>query len=262
MRRYGPEFPDTLFALAQRGEILATRGKLEEARSVLAPLPDAYARVFGPDHFQRGKVLRNYGLVLEATGDLDRAQAKYRQSLAIHLEGDRRPATAPARGHAPPLRGPRRIDPRPRRRRRDVSPADPAAAAKTRPLSVPADRLAGALADALADRGDPKAAIELLKAVHNRGARLEPRLDWLLPHLRSMVGGYELRLGDRGKATTNLRTAVEQMEKTHLKPPAPVLAAARAACSARRGERRGQGPVPDVGALRFVEIWPLRIVLL
>ena len=42
VRRYGPEFPETLFALAQRGEILATRGKLEEARSVLAPLPDAY----------------------------------------------------------------------------------------------------------------------------------------------------------------------------------------------------------------------------
>ena len=84
VRRYGPEFPETLSALAQRGEILATRGKLEEARSVLAPLPDAIARVLGPDHFQRGTVLRNYGLVLEATGDLDGAEAQYRQSLAIH----------------------------------------------------------------------------------------------------------------------------------------------------------------------------------
>ena len=31
------------------------------------------ARTFGADHFQRGTVLRNYGLVLEATGDLDGA---------------------------------------------------------------------------------------------------------------------------------------------------------------------------------------------
>ena len=110
MRRYGPEFPETLFALAQRGEILATRGKLEEARSVLAPLPDAYTRVFGPDHFQRGAVLRNYGLVLEATGDLDGAEAQYRQSLAILSKGlAGRSDKRAARGHAPRLPGPRRV---------------------------------------------------------------------------------------------------------------------------------------------------------
>ena len=74
VRKFGPEFPETLTALAQRGEILATRGKLEEARSVLRPLPDAYARVLGPDHIQRSTVLQNYGLVLEATGDLDGAR--------------------------------------------------------------------------------------------------------------------------------------------------------------------------------------------
>ena len=113
--------------------------------------------------------------------------------------------------------------------------------AKTEPLPVPADRLVGELADALAERGDPKVAIELLKAVHNDSARLDARLDWLLPHLRSLIGGYQLRLGDRDKATTNLRTAVERMEKSYLKPPAPVLAAARAARPARRGEKRGQG---------------------
>lgn len=64
--------------------------------------------------------------------------------------------------------------------------------------------------------------------MHNDSARLDARLDWLLPPLRSLIGGYQLRLGDRDKATDNLRTAVERMEKSHLKPPAPVLAAARA----------------------------------
>ena len=57
---------------------------------------------------------------------------------------------------------------------------------------------------------------------------MQARLDWLLPHLQSLIGGYQLRLGDKDKATTNLRSAVERMEKSHLKPPAPVLAAARA----------------------------------
>jgi hypothetical protein len=59
-------------------------------------------------------------------------------------------------------------------------------------------------------------------------ARLDKRLDWLLPHLWSVIGGYQLRLGDRDKATRNLRVTVERMERSHLKPPAPVLAAARA----------------------------------
>jgi tetratricopeptide (TPR) repeat protein/tRNA A-37 threonylcarbamoyl transferase component Bud32 len=172
--RYGPEFPETLFALAQRGEILATRGKLEEARSMLAPLPDAAGRVLVPDHFQRGTMLRNYGLVLEAMGDLDGAEARYRQSLAIHskrLAGRKdidqleavlhaclaRVALSRGRGDAV------------------VTALLPILQvhARTRPLPVPADRLAGALADAMADRGDPKVAIELLKAVHNDSARME-----------------------------------------------------------------------------------------
>jgi tetratricopeptide (TPR) repeat protein len=248
MRRYGPEFPESLFALAQRGEILATRGKLEEARSVLAPLPDAYARVFGPDHFQRGTVLRNYGLVLEATGDLDGAEAQYRQSLAIHskrLSGRLDHEQLEAMLHACLAR----VELTRGRDADVVTSLLPIlrAHAKNRPLPVPADRLAGSLADALADRGDPKAAVELLKAAHNDSARLDTRLDWLLPHLRSVIGGYQLRLGNRDKATENLRIAVERMEQSHLKPPAPVLAAARARL-ARLGEgkdtAKGQAPPP------------------
>ncbi len=229
VRRYGPEFPETLFALAERGEILANRGKLEEARSVLAPLPDATARVLGPDHFQRVAVLRNYGLVLEAMGDLDGALAQYRQSLAIlskrlagRTDSDQLEAVLHAclarvemsRGHDDAV----------------VTSLLPIlhSHAKKQPLPLPDDRLPAALADALADRGDPTAAIELLKAVHNESARMEARLDWLLPHLRSLIGGDQLRMGDKDKATTNLQSAVERLEKSHLKPPAPVLAAARA----------------------------------
>jgi tetratricopeptide (TPR) repeat protein len=248
VRRYGPEFPETLSALAQRGEILATRGKVEEARSVLAPLPDAYARVFGQDHFQRGTVLRNYGLVLEATGDLGGAETRYRQSLAIHskrLSGRVDHDQLEAMLHACLAR----VD---LARGRDAAAMTSLlpilrAHAKLHPFPVPDDRLAGALADAVAERGDPKVAIELLKAVHNDSARLEARLDWLLPHLRSVIGGYQLRVGDRDKATTNLRTAIERMEKSHLKPPTPVLAAARARL-ARLDEpkdaARGQSPPP------------------
>jgi tetratricopeptide (TPR) repeat protein len=243
VKKYGPEFPETLFALAQRGEILATRGKLEKARSVLAPLPDAYARVFGPDHFQRGTVLRNYGLVLEATGDLDGAEARYRQSLAIHskrLSGRFDHDQLEAMLHACLARVALT-------RGRDADVVTSLLPilqthAKNQSLPVPADRLAGALADALAERGDPKTAIELLKAAHNDSARLDTRLDWLLPHLRSLIGGYQLRLGNRDKATENLRIAVERMEQSHLKPPAPVLAAARA-----RLARLGEGKDPAKG---------------
>ena len=246
VRRYGPEFPETLSALAQRGEILATRGKLEEARSVLAPLPDAMARTLGPDHFQRGTVLRNYGLVLEATGDLDGAVAQYRQSLAIlskRLAGRTDSDQLEAVLHACLAR----VELTRGRAAAAVTSLLPILQvhAKTQPLPVPADRLAGTLADALAERGDPKAAIELLKAVHNDSARLDARLDWLLPHLRSLIGGYQLRLGDRDKATTNLRSAVERMEQSHLKPPAPVLAAARARLARldeAKNAAKGQSP--------------------
>jgi len=246
VRRYGPEFPDTLFALAQRGEILATRGKLVEARSVLAPLPDAMARTLGPDHFQRGTVLRNYGLVLEATGDLDGAEAEYRQSLAIlskRLAGRNDSEQLEAVLQACLAR----VELSRGRDAAVVTALLPILQVhrKTRPLRVPADRLADALADALADRGDPKAAIELLKAVHNDSARMGARLDWLLPHLRSLIGGDQLRLGDRTKATINLRTAVERMDQSHLKPPAPVLAAARARLARldeAKNAAKGQSP--------------------
>ena len=204
------------------------------------------ARTLGPDHFQRGTVLRNYGLVLEATGDLDGAEAQYRQSLAILSKGlagrhDRDQLEAVL--HACLAR----VELSRGRDAAAVTSLLPIlqAHARTRPLPVPADRLAGALADALADRGDPKAAIELLKAVHNDSARLDARLDWLLPHLRSLIGGYQLRLGDRDKATKNLRTAVERMDQSHLKPPAPVLAAARARLARldeAKNAAKGQSP--------------------
>jgi hypothetical protein len=113
--------------------------------------------------------------------------------------------------------------------------------AKVHPLSVPPDRLA----DALAERGDPKAAIELLQVVCSDSARLDKRLDWLLPHLWSVIGGYQLRLGDRDKATRNLRVTVERMERSHLKPPPPVLAAARARLARlheAKSAAKGQSP--------------------
>ncbi len=100
--------------------------------------------------------------------------------------------------------------------------------AKTRSLPVPADRLSDALAGALADRGDPKTAIELLGVVHDDTSYLDARLDWLRPHLQSLIGGDQLRLGNRDGATSNLRPTVERMENSYLKPPAAVLAAARA----------------------------------
>ncbi len=87
MRRYGPDFPETLFGRSERGHVLAMRGKLEEARSVLAPVPDAIARALGPDHFQRSMSSRYYGQALEALGDLDGAAAQYRLSLAILSKG-------------------------------------------------------------------------------------------------------------------------------------------------------------------------------
>ncbi len=263
VRKYGREFPGTLFALAEHGEILAKQGKLVEARSVLVPLPDAFARVLGPDHFQRGRLLRNYGLALEATGDLDGALLQYRQSLAIHSKGlaQRRDSKQlEAVLHA----GLARVELTRGRTAGAVTALLPIleAHARTRPLRVPADRLASALADALAEQGDPEAAIEVLKALHNDTNRLEPRLDWLLPHLRSMIGACQLRLGERDKATTNLRVAVELMEKTHLKPPAPVLAAARADLlgSTRRKTRPRASPRRR-GADVCRETWRLRIVL-
>ena len=118
----------------------------------------------------------------------------------------------------------------------------------TPPFSIPADRYAGSLADALAEHGDPKIAIELLTAVLNDAQYLDRRLDWLSPHLQSLIGGYNLRLGDRAQANANLREAVEAMERAQIKAPAAVLAAARAAGAARRAGRC-QGPARAAHAL-------------
>jgi hypothetical protein len=96
------------------------------------------------------------------------------------------------------------------------------------PFHVPADRLSVALAEALADRGDAEVAIELLEAVHSEIIRLEKRLDWLGPHLLSLISDRQVRLGKKDPAQANLRAAVEAMENSYLKPPPAVLAGARA----------------------------------
>ena len=159
VRRYGPEFPETLSALAQRGEILAIRGKLEEARSVLAPLPDAFARVLGPDHFQRGTVLRSYGVVLEATGDLDGAEAQYRQSLAIHSKRLAGLAERPDREQEAMLRTClARVELTRGRDAAAVASLVPIlqAHAKLNPLPVPPDRLAGRAGRCAGREGRPQ----------------------------------------------------------------------------------------------------------
>jgi len=113
---------------------------------------------------------------------------------------------------------------------------------RPRPLTLPADRLA----DALRERGDPKAAIELLEALREDTERLDSRLDWLRPHLQSLIGGHRLRLGGRQAAADDLRAGVERMERSHLKPAAPVLAAARARL-ARLDAKDGKGQTPSPG---------------
>ena len=171
VRRAGRERIVTLSALKEFGDILAKRGKLHEARSVFAALPDGYARVFGPDHFRRGVVLHHYGLLLEATGDLDGAEAQYRRSLAIQSKGlagrkDRQGIEAKLHVCLARLELTRGRDADAVKLLLPILDAH----AKTQTLPVAADRFPSALADALAERGDPKAAIELLKAVHNDAA--------------------------------------------------------------------------------------------
>ncbi len=255
VRRYGLDYPEALFAIAERGDMLAVRGKLEEARAVLAPLPDAYTRTLGPDHFFQYEILESYGCVLEALGDLDGAEAQYRLALAILSKGRAGKSNRVAedserlclarvelsRGRdaaavtwlLPILRAYAGPDARP-----IPSPSGP------KPLSVPADRLSGALADALADRGEPMTAIEILRVVSRTRVGGPPGFDWLKPHLRSLIGGYELRRGRKDEAAGLLRTAVEAMEKSQLKPPAPVLAAARARLARldAPGDAKGQAP--------------------
>ena len=227
VRRFGPEFPQTLSALQEWGMILASRAKMEEARAKLQPIPDAMARVLGPDHYLRATAARDYGWTLEATGDLDGAIAQYRLALLILAKGlagradrDQHEATLNVslarveltRGHDEAAV-------------RSLLPILPEHA-KNASFSIPADRYAGSLADALAERGDPKIAIELLTAVLDDARYLDRRLDWLGPHLRSLIGGYNLRQGDRAQANANLREALEAMERAQIKAPAAVLRAA------------------------------------
>jgi hypothetical protein len=77
-RTGGMDLPQTLYAYQELGSVLAKRGKLEEARSMLAPIMAAMVRVLGPDHFQTARTSRIYGEVLEGTGNLNGAEAQYR----------------------------------------------------------------------------------------------------------------------------------------------------------------------------------------
>ncbi len=248
-KHYGPEFPDTLYAVDEWGVILAERGKTEEARSRLAPIPDIMARVLGPDHYQRAVALRDYGQTLEATGDLEGALAQYRQALALFSNGvggrfDRvrfENALHTCLARIELTRG---------RDNAAVMTLIPILErhAKTTPLPVAAERFAAALTDALADRGDPKTAIALLSALRNDSSYIHSRsrLDWMRPLYQSLIGGNQLRLGDRQQAIPMLRESVERMERSHIKVPATVLAAARARLARVDAPGDTQGhPVPS-----------------
>ena len=93
------------------------RGKLEEALSVLAPLPDAYAQTLGPDHFQRVADLARLRLGARGKGRSRRRARRStgsrwrstRRGLSGRLDRDQIECTA---SHLP---GPRRTVSRPRR---------------------------------------------------------------------------------------------------------------------------------------------------
>jgi tetratricopeptide (TPR) repeat protein len=238
VRQNGLEFPQTLYALQELGLVLAKRGKMEDARTILAPVPDAMVRTLGPDHFQLARTLHIYGQVLEATGDPDGALAHYQRSLAIFSKGvsgrlDLDFLEAAVRA------GLARVELARGRDAEAVMALLPILETRARfqPFPVPAARLAVALADALAERGDPQTAVELLGAVHSGTIRVEVRLDWLRPHLLSLIGGDQLRLAKKDLAAENLRVAVEELEKSYLKPPEAVLAAARARLARLRAGR-------------------------
>ena len=251
VRRYGPGFPETLFALAQRGEILATRGKLEEAKSVLAPLPDAMARTLGPDHFQRGTMLRNYGLVLEALGDLDGAMAQYRQSLAIiskRLAGRKDSDQLEALLHACLAR----VEMSRGRAADVVTSLLPILRthAKKQTLSVPDDRVAGTLAERAGRAGRPD----------GRHRAFEGGAQRLCPHGRTtrlaLASSPEpdrrrpAPPGNQGQG--DHEPAVRRRADGEVPPQAPRARAGRgpgAARPARRGEKRGQGRISAIGAL-------------
>ncbi len=90
-------------------------------------------------------------------------------------------------------------------------------------------------------RPSPNQAVSHLGSGHDSYNYLA-RLDWLRPHLRSLIGGYQLRLENRDTSTKDLRDAVEQMEQSHIKPPSPVLAAARARLDEANNAAKGQPP--------------------
>jgi tetratricopeptide (TPR) repeat protein len=227
--------------------VLAEQSALRpEHVTLLDALVDAHLKLHGGD---AERSIASLDQTLEATGDLEGALARYRQALAIfsHGAGGRVDRERFENALHTSLA---RIELTRGRDNAAVISLIPTLErhAKTTPLPVAAERYAAALTDALADRGDSMTAIALLSALRNDSSYIHSRsrLDWMRPLFQSLIGGNQLRLGDRQQAIPMLRESVERMERSHIKVPRAVLAAARARLAQvdAPSDSKGQ-PVPS-----------------
>jgi tetratricopeptide (TPR) repeat protein len=224
IRTMGADHPETLSSRAAFGYVLALRGKLEEARSIFAPLPDAYSRRLGPDNFHLGETCLHYGLVFEALGDLDGAEAQYRRAGQILEKSKEAGLQEIVSRVRPELEG--------CQARLALTRGRDDEARKWFRATLRADRIhpewADRLDDVLAERADPVISRQILMSMYNWYSGLSERLDWLRPYLQSLIGSCLLREGKHEVAARNLQSAVVRMEASHLKSPARFLDDARA----------------------------------
>ena len=83
-RLRGPDHPETLEAINGLGLFLTARGRFEEARALFTDLVDRSERALGRDSADRATYVHSFGELLLASGDLDGAEGRLRQALAVY----------------------------------------------------------------------------------------------------------------------------------------------------------------------------------
>lgn len=79
----GDEHPDVLVGAANHANLLATRGEFERAATLFDRLIESHRRVLGADHPRTADVLSLAAPLLENLGQLERAEAMFRELLQI-----------------------------------------------------------------------------------------------------------------------------------------------------------------------------------
>ena len=249
IRGLGPDCPEALQNATYEGRALVLQGKYAEAASLLDPLRDRLARVFGPDSLNTAAAYWQLGLAEEGLGHLEVAEPLLRKAYEIRRDGLGPKIFMTREVHASLIRveyALGKIDETASLGRELIANTHPiifeVATNSAPPVVVPA---VDAIIAALVLEGDPNTVLATLNRLRKATGGAVRKDDWMAAHLSCLVLECLYRVGKPPETQDAFQILVKVLESNSSTPPR-ILAEDRSRADRFKGARpapRAEAPV-------------------